>query len=258
MQNIKKRILLVLVINMISCLFAFAVDGKTVMQKVYDVKAPHYSHSAVEMDLISTNGEIQKRMMEEWGRKEDGLVSTVIIFRSPSSVKDTRFLQVENNGRADDKWIYLPALRTVRRIAASDGSKSFMGTDATYDDMETRKVDLDNHTLIGEENVNGYDCYKVKSQAIDDSTSQYSYRISYVDKESFVPVKVEMYDKQENLLKVLTVNKLEQTNGYWIPYNNRMENVQTGHATELKILKLEIDKPIASRIFSSSFLKNGR
>ncbi|AEV28008.1 Protein of unknown function (DUF1329) [Sphaerochaeta pleomorpha str. Grapes] len=236
----------------------FAMTGTEVMQKAYDVAEPKFSHSAVQMDLIDANGTVETRMMEEWGKMENDLVSTVMVFRSPASVKDTRFLQVENDGRPNDKWIYLPALRTTRRIASCEGDKSFMGTDATYDDLETREVAVDNHELIGEENVGSYVCYKVKSVAKNASESQYGYRLSYIDQESFVPVKVEMFDKHEEPCKVLMVESLKQQDGYWIPFTSYMVDLQSGHSTRLTILQLQLDKPISSKLFSTSFLKTGR
>ncbi|MCH3917037.1 MAG: outer membrane lipoprotein-sorting protein [Spirochaetia bacterium] len=257
--NLGKKFLGMLSIGIITSASVFAtVTGTDVMQKAYDVKKPNFTHSAVEMDLISSNGDVQKRLVEEWSREKNDLASTVMIFRSPSSVKDTRFLQIENESGPNSKWIYLPALRTVRRVSSAEGDKSFMGTDATYDDMETRKVDVDNHELLGSESFNGYDCYKVKSTAKDLSSSQYAYRISWVDKNSYVPVKIEMYDKQNALEKVLTVDKLQQVQGYWIPLIDTMKNVQSGHSTKIGILKLELDKAVSDGMFTSAFLKTGR
>lgn len=237
---------------------AYAETGTEIMQKAYDMKNPAFTHSAVTMDLIEANGTTESRIVEEWGKSENDLASAVMIFRSPATVKDTRFLQVENEGRANDKWIYIPALRTTRRIASSEGDKSFMGTDATYDDMETRKVELDNHELIGEDSVGGYACYKVKSTAKDPADFQYTYRVSWIDKASFVPIKVEMYDKHEALVKELTVEKQEQKSGYWNPMTNYLKNVQTGHSTRLTISKIEIDKPLNPKMFTSNFLNTGR
>lgn len=257
-QKNLKRALAVLAVALVAGAPCFAETGTDIMQKAYDVKEPTYSHSAVRMDLIDANGTTESRMVEEWGRKIDGLSSVVMIFRSPASVKNTRFLQVENADRANDKWIYLPALRNTRRVASSEGDKSFMGTDATYDDMETRKVERDNHELLGEEKVGSYDCYKVKSTAKDPKDSQYAWRISWIDKNTYVPVKVEMYDKHEQLLKVLTVEKLEQKSGYWIPMTDYLKNVQTGHSTRLDIQQIEIDKPVSDKLFTANFLNTGR
>ncbi len=261
-MNLRKNLLVALGITLVATGTLFADQkGTDIMQKVYDVKKPSYTHSAVEMDLISSNGDVQKRLVEQWGMEDSNdLASTVMIFRSPSTVKDTRFLQVENSGDSDNsKWIYLPALRTVRRIASSDGDKSFMGTDATYNDMETRKVSEDTHTYLKEEDFNGYKCFVVKSVANNMSESQYSSRVSWIDENSYVPVKIEMYDKSnEDLYKVMTVNELKNVKGYWIPTADTMEDVQSGHSTYIKILQLELDNPLSSKMFTSNFLKTGR
>ena len=210
------------------------------------------------MDLVSENGDTDSRMVEEWSTENGELESTVMVFRSPATVANTRFLQKENDGRDDDKWIYLPALKRVRRIASSDGEKSFMGTDMTYDDMSTREVEQDTHDLLGEETYGSWDCYKVKGQAKDPADSQYSYRITWFDKETWYPVKVEMYDKSENLEKVMTVEKLEEIDGYWTPMEVKMSNVQTGHSTIVSMLKIVFDEPISDRLFTTNYLEQGR
>jgi len=237
---------------------AFAIDGREVMQNAYDVKKPSFSHSAVKMELTEASGAVETRMVEEWGRDKNDLVSTVMSFQSPASVKGTRFLIVENKDRDDDKWIFLPALRSTRRIASSEGDKPFMGTDASYDDLSTREVDKDTHELLREETVGGYSCYAVKSTPKDPADAQYSYRVSYVDKGSWVPVKAEMYDKKGALLKVLTVEKLEKVSGYWIPMVDSLKNVQTNHSTRISIMKIEIDKPVPDSLFTTNFLNTGR
>ncbi|MDE5898607.1 MAG: outer membrane lipoprotein-sorting protein [Treponemataceae bacterium] len=245
---------------------AFAIDATTVMQQAHDVEKPLYTMARVQMDLIEKNGSLQEsRIVTEYGRDKDGLSSIVMVFNTPASVKDTRFLQIENKGRDDDKWIYLPALKSTRRVAASEGSKSFMGTDASYDDMSTREVDEDVHELISEsEEKNGYTCWVVKSTPKDGKSSQYLYRINYIDQETNYPVYTEMYDKKGKLLKTLTLEKLEKvanadgTKTYDIPKQEYMVNVQTGHSTRLTIQQLKLDSPIPDRIFTSSFLNTGK
>ncbi|MBI9094740.1 MAG: outer membrane lipoprotein-sorting protein [Sphaerochaeta sp.] len=236
----------------------FAIDGTTVMQQAHDVKKPEYTHSLVRMDLIEKNGNTQSRILEEWSQDTDGMTGAVVIFKSPASVKDTRFLQVEENG-ISNKWIYLPSLRSTRRIASSEGSKSFMGSDASYDDMTVRDVEEDVHVLQQESvEKNGYQCYMVKSTPVDQSSSQYLYRMVYVDKQTMIPICEELYDMQGSLLKVLTVEEIKKIAPYDIPLVNHLENVQSGHATRLVIGQIELDKPIPSKVFTQNFLNTGR
>ncbi|WP_147614703.1 outer membrane lipoprotein-sorting protein [Treponema pectinovorum] len=242
----------------------FAMDGKEVVQKALDVKDPAFTQSAVQMDLIEKNGAKETRLVRQYGRSKDGIKAVVMVFLSPASVKDTRFLLQENKGNSpDDKFIYLPDLRSTRRVSTAEGSKSFMGTDASYDDLSTRDIDVDTHELLKEETKNGFNCYVVKSKAINPSDSQYGWRIQWIDKETWVPVYAELYDKKGELLKVLTVEKLEKITGesgqsYDIPTLNSMKNVQTGHETKLEIKKIVVDKPIPDRVFTQNFLNTGK
>jgi len=241
----------------------FAIDGKEVMQKVYDREKPAFTKAAVVMTLTDKNGSKETRNVGEYGRCHDNLTDAVMIFFTPASVKDTRFLQKEKKNADDDKWIYLPALRTTRRVASSEGDKAFVGTDFTYDDMSTREVDEDTHEMVKEsETKNGFDCYVVKSTPVD-KTDQYSYRISWVDKKSMIPVYIEMYDHQGKLEKTNEVKTIEKKSGasgksYDIPMENFMQNVQTNHSTSIKIVNITVDAPLAEGYFSPNFLNTGR
>ncbi len=241
---------------------AFALDGRTVMQNAHDIPEPKFTHALVTMELIEKSGAKETRIVEEWGRSKNDLADVVMEFKSPASVAGTRFMQSEQGAGKDDiKKIYMPALKKVRPVAAAEGSSSFMGTDATYDDMSTRDVDDDTHELLAEESKNGYNCAKVKSTPKDLKGSQYSYRISWVDKETWTPVYVEMYDKTKNqaLVKTLEVKKLKVISGYPTPLENVMTNVQTGHSTRLAMdeAKLQFDRPVPDAVFSDAFLANG-
>ena len=138
-------------------------------------------------------------------------VIAVILLAAPTlsnaSIAKTRFLQVENEiGKDDDKWIFLPALGRVRRISSSDKTSSFVGSDFTYGDMETREVSEDTHKLLKEEKYGKYDCYVVESVPVEKDDSQYSKRVTWVTKDSYVPVKAELYSKKTNINKGIKMN----------------------------------------------------
>ena len=241
----------------------FALDGREVMQKAFDVAEPKFTRAQVQMVLIEKSGAKEVRVIDEWGKSENGLATVVMQFNSPASVKGTRFSQKENKGADDTKFIFLPDVGTVRPVAASQGSQSFMGSDATYDDMSTREVDDDVHELLAEtEAKNAFkNCAKVKSTPKDAKSSQYAYRISWVDKETWVPVYVEMYSKKTGkVCKTLEVKNLKVIKGYPTPLENEMTNVETGHKTQLIMSedRLKFDEPINPAYFSKGFLQNGK
>lgn len=246
---------------MILCSSAlFAITGKEVAQNAKDRDMGDSVHMLIKMELIDKNGAVNSRIVETWGMEEgeDDLNRMVMIFHEPASVKNTRFLVAENKNRDDDKFIYLPALKKVRRIAASEGSSSFMGTDMTYDDMGTRDIEQDSHDLIKEEKYSNYDCYVVKAVSVDPDDSQYSQRITWFDKATWVPVKIELYDKKGKMEKVMDVSKMEKVQGYWSVLETSMKNVQTGHSTKLTVGKLLYNEKLNPRLFTPNFLQTGR
>ena len=240
----------------------FALDGREVMENADNVAKPKFTRAQVQMILIEKNGAKEVRIIDEWGKEEEGSSTIVMQFNSPASVKGTRFSQKTNEGKPDEKYIFLPDVGTIRPVAASQGSQSFMGSDATYDDMSTREVDEDTHELLAEtEEKNGYaNCAKVKSTPKDAKSSQYQYRISWVDKETWVPVYVEMYNKKGNLCKTLEVKNLKVIKGYPTPLENELTNTETGHKTQLIMSeeRLKFDEPINPAYFSKGFLQNGK
>ena len=244
---------------------AFALDGTEIMQKAYDRQKPDFTKAAVQVTL-SKNGKVEEvRNVGEYGRCKNNLSDVVMVFLSPASVKDTRFLQKENDGKDDDKWIYLPSLKSTRRVAASDGTKSFVGTDFSYDDMSSREVGDDTHELLkeSEDKGNFKDLYVVKSTPKDPKSSQYSYRISWVTKDAYIPIYIEMYDKKGKLLKVNEIKSIKKMPGtndrvYNVPMENVMTNVQTGHATVMKMVNISVDQPVPDRNFTTDFLSTGK
>ena len=238
---------------------AHAETGTDVMERVRNRPSPSTTHVLVQMELVDKGGAVSARTVESWTMEEPGgLLRTLIVFHLPASVKDTRFLLVENAGREDDKWIYLPALRRVRRVAAAEGGQSFVGTDFTYDDMSTREVADDRHNLLRDETLEGWACAVVESAAVDRSTSAYSRRVVWVDRASWSPVRAELYDRRGQLEKVLTVERLEKIQGFWTPMTTVMSNVQTGHRTRLLIQKVVHAESLSPDLFTTQFLQTGR
>jgi hypothetical protein len=238
---------------------AAAITGEEIADNAVNRDTGETGHSLIDMDLIDAQGNTKNRIIEQWRMEgEDDLNRLVIVFHRPASVQGTRFLVVENENRDDDQWIYLPALDRVRRIAASEGDQSFMGTDFTYDDLESRDVDQDEHELVREETFGGREVYVVESVPKDPESSQYSRRVQWIAKDIWVPLKVEFYDKSEEHLKTLTAEELEQVQGIWTPMLSMMANVQTGHKTRLEVQRIRYNEDLNPDLFSTNFLRTGR
>ncbi|MFQ3621019.1 MAG: outer membrane lipoprotein-sorting protein [Spirochaetales bacterium] len=258
-QKVCLRILGILIVALLLPGYLFPLDGREVMVNVDKRPTGNTSRALVKMDLVDSKGKVNSRSVEMFTVKDEkDLKKMVVVFHAPASVKDTRYLAIENEGRDDDKWIYLPALKRVRRIAASEGGSSFMGSDFTYDDMSERDVDKDDHKLLREEPLGQYSCYVIESAAKDPKDSQYSKRISWIAKDLWVPIKIELYDKRGSLQKVATLDKIEMLQGFVTPLQTTMKNVQKNTSTILTMEQFVWNEAIPAGIFTTRFLETGK
>lgn len=248
-------------------IFAQTVDE--IMAKSTDLPVANHSKALLIMELIDKNGKVtETRKIYEYGNKKGGLKNVVFDIQSPASVKDTRILQAEKIGKGDDKWIYLPSLKTTRRIAAAERQKSWVGSDLTYNDMTIRKFDDDEQIMLDEnasQNSNGkaYKCWKIKSVPVKNKNVEYAYRIQFIEKGSYLPIMVEYYDKKDTLIKTYGIDAFEEFTGatgtkYWLRRHVTMKNVLTGHSTTVAVDKIEFDKPVADRYFTQNWLNTGK
>ncbi len=236
-----------------------ALTGRDVMENVEARESGESTHALIGLRLIDRSGRVSERVIEQYGLEdENGFVRNVIIFHRPASVAGTRFLTIENENRDDDQWIYLPALQRIRRIAAGEGSSSFMGTDFSYDDLSPIDLDEYRYELVRSEELDGRPTHVVAMYPIDADSSAYSRTVHWVDTERWVPLRIEFYDEDEQLLKVNTITRLERVQGYWTAINNTMENVQTGHRTELLVQRWVYNEDLPSSLFTRRFLETGR
>lgn len=244
-----------------------AQNGREIAEQVEQRPSGRSTHALVRMSLVDADGSRDDRLVEQYGvETEAGLIRNVIIFHEPPSVADTRFLSVENADRDDDQWIYLPALRRVRRIAASEGDNSFMGTEFTYDDLQSRNIDEWDYRYLRDEELtvtSGGSTAPRRVHVIEatpraGTDSAYSRVVEFVDPQTWTPLRIELYDDEGELEKVNTVGRIENVQGYWTIITNTMENVQTGRSTVLAVQRFEYDKQLPAGLFTTTFLQTGR
>ena len=212
------------------------------------------------MEIRARNGQVTERVIDQYEKDGNAGNRTVIVFQSPASVAGTRFLTMENPGNADDRWIFLPSLGRVRRIAASEGSSSFMGTDLSYDDISSmnRDVNLDTHRVLREEVLNGNPCFVIESVPRDNSY-QYSRMVQWINRNNHVMHKVELYDRRGgSLAKVLEILELRDIQGRLSAVRSRMSTISAGTSTTIFADILRYDDPIPESVFTLAFLETGR
>ena len=215
------------------------LTGKQIMEKVYFNPTGDDTQGELTMTLINNRGEQRVRTLSQYITNDGQVEKKIMFFLSPADVRNTSFMNWSYaDGRPDDQWIYLPALRRVRRISSDSKSDYFMGSDFTYDDLGERHPDQDSHTLLREETIEGKACYVVESIP-KESGYMYSKTITWVMKDNFLGLKREFYDDRGRLLKVLTIQDYERISGFWTILETEMHNVQRNHRTVMKFTNVK-------------------
>ncbi len=261
MKQIQRTLLLCVVILLVTTTASLWAEetGPSIMQRVMDAQSADSSAMDIRLTLIEPSGESRERRIQTLTMTEDNLTNTITVFLSPASVKNTRFLTRQRSDGADDQWIFLPALGRIKRIAASEGGGSFMGSDFTYADMASTTYDTDEatHTLLRSEVIDGRDAYVIESIPV--TASDYGKTIIWVDQNTDLPLKVEFYDTDRStVVKVLKTDDIAQTDGRWITRSITMTTLATGHSTRIEILQAKYDIPMNSGYFTTTFLETGR
>lgn len=247
----------------------FAESPAEIVDKSVTLTPPDFSECVISLDLIDKNGNLtEHRVINQFGNRKKGLVSTVFDFKSPAAVKGTRILQTENANKSDDKWIYLPSLKTTRRIANTEKKKSFVGSEFTYNDMTLREAEKDEHTFVNENasyssNGKTYSVWIIKSLPVKDKNLDYNYRIQYIDKATYLPLLIEFYNKKDVKIKEAILESFATVSGatgksYLLRKSQLMKNLETGKQSRATVENYTFDKPISDRYFTQNWLNTGK
>ena len=234
------------------------VSGRDVMVLAYDRPDGDDRRSVLTMTLINKRGSQRVRQVESFSKDYGRDKKSVMVFREPADVRGTAYLswEYDDPDREDDKWLYMPALKKVRRISGSSRNDYFMGSDYTYDDMGKRNVEKDTHTLLGEERAMGHDCWKVEAVPVDPQDI-YTRRVLWVSRTAHMVVHAEYFDK-DGLVKVYKALDLRQHQGFWTLFRSEMDNVSRNHKTVMGLESVQYDTGLRDGLFQVSAIQRGR
>src|SRR3990170_3808326 len=212
----------------------------------------------VSMRLIERGGKERAREMTMLRRNTEKSLDQkyFIFFHQPADVEGMTFMVYKYSQKDDDRWLFIPGLDLVKRIAANDKRSSFVGSDFTYEDVSGRDLSEDSFTILREEKIGEKDCYVLKSVPKNPKSADYSYRLSWIDKESFLPLKEEYYDLKGELYKIFSAEELKQIQGFWTVTKRRMQNVKTGHQTLVSFKDIQYNLGMEENLFTERYLKN--
>ncbi len=217
------------------------------------------SRSTMQMILRNRQGEESRREIRNKSLegKADGDKS-MIVFDQPKDVAGTALLTFTHKQADDDRWLYLPAVKRVKRIASSNKSGPFMGSEFAYEDLGSQEPEKYTYKWLRDENYDGKDCFVSERYPVD-KDSGYTRMIVWMDKAEYRPLKLEYYDRKQSLLKTLTLADYQQYLGkYWRPGKLDMVNHQTGKSTTLLFRDYKFRNGFKDRDFDQNALQNAR
>lgn len=252
-----------------------ALSATDIARRVQDRDTGRDSRSAMRMKLFDRHGRVRERALTMISLRGKGTPGAgpaaadgdrlLIRFTYPNDIRGTSFLVWEHPNADDERFLYLPSLARVRRIAGTETQESFVGTDFTYEDIGGREFDEYTYAIV-EENAAwsgpptelraGKPAWRLESRR-KDASAQFPRVVSLIPKDSFVVVHAEIYNRRNEKQKVYTVRRLEQIKGIWTALDAEMTNALEKSRTELTIEQIDYNVGLKEADFSRRELERG-
>lgn len=217
------------------------------------------SSADMTMTLRNKRGEesVRELRVKSLEVQDDGDKS-MTIFDEPKDVRGTALLTFSHKVESDDQWLYLPALKRVKRIASKNKSGPFMGSEFAFEDLSSQEIEKYTYRYENDEPCGDQTCFKVTRFPTDEN-SGYTRQVAWIDQSEYRTWKVEFYDRKESLLKTLAVSGFQEYLGqFWRPKKMAMENHQTGKSTDLVWTNYQFKTGLDDGDFSKNSLKRAR
>jgi len=234
-------------------LSSFAYEAQEIVTKALD--AAYYQGNALKskahMKITDLKG--RERIRETLilrSNLEEGKQKYYVYFKKPSEMKKMVFIAWKEPNKADDRWLYLPALDLVKRIAASDDRTSFVGSHFFYEDVSGRGDKEDEHTLLKETDTQ----YHLQSYPKDKDSVEFKYFQTYVDKATFLPMKIIYFNAKDRAYRSYEVLETKTIDGFSTITKAIMKDNQTG-STEISYSDIEYLQSLPEKIFTERYLR---
>lgn len=215
--------------------------------------------AAMKMILKNKQGEESERSirLQTLEVADDGDKS-LSVFDAPKDIKGTAFLSFTHATTPDDQWLYLPALKRVKRIASANKSGPFVGSEFAYEDLSSQEVEKYTYKYLRDEALDGRDTFVVEAYPVYEN-SGYTRQVVWLDKEMYQPLRIDYFDRKNAELKTVVSSDWKQyLDQYWRPGRMEMTNHQTGKSTILLWDDYEFRTGLTDRDFDRNTLKRTR
>lgn len=263
--NLAAGISILVAMLVLACNTAQAETGREIMERVDAQPSPELMAADMAMTLIDRNGNQRVRRLRSVSQTFADSERSVLFFLEPADVRGTGFLMHDYSDpqRSDDQWLFLPSMNKSKRIAGSDQSSSFMGSDLSYADMSSRNLDEWTYELLGEERVGGEPVWRVRATAVNQEVidrTGYTESVVYVQQSNHQVIRAIHNLEQANERKLMNLPEWEQRDGFWLPLVMQVvsqEGGQTVHRTQLTFSDINLNPEISASEFSVQRLEQG-
>lgn len=242
---------------------AAPLTADEIFRKAQEVNPGEDQQSRLTLIITDTDGNTRKVVIKRlWKRyhSPDNVVSKVLLFHEyPPESRGTAFMvwtYTESSGIPADQWIYIPILRKVNKLP-NQTEENIQGSDLRASDMDPRAVNLDEHTLLREEEIGSQRYYVVESVPRGpDKTYPYSKVVRWISADNFLIDKVDYYDRDGKLLKKQTI-AWKKMGDAWVWQKVVIVNVQTGSQTTLNLSDIQVNQGLKDSLFTERMMQQG-
>lgn len=244
----------------LSCLVcvpsAMADEAARLAQSVHDRPVGRDATTVSRMELVERGRAPRVRQLIAY-RVDRGAAGSanLIRFIQPEDIEGTGLLGVTKADGSTDQWLYLPALDRSRRVAGDRKGGRFVGSDLYFEDLQERQPNKDRHRILGKETLGETPCDVLESVPVDPSSSVYLRRVSWVDPQTFLVLRVDYFERDEaRPSKRWLALERRRIQNIWTVTQSLISDLQSGHETRLQVQKVIYDRKLPDKLFSSRAL----
>jgi hypothetical protein len=256
------------IILLLSCILLFSgagyaaeMTGKQVMEEQRHRHRLKSEQTTVRMILADKKGRTKERVMQTYAStKNKHLSKSMIKFLEPADIRNVGLLTWEQGEDLDDdQWLYLPALKKVKRISSSGKKKKFMGTDLTFEDLRPENISTHAYQRLENVDVDGHACYVIEALPATEKerkTSGYSKRILYVRKDLLITIKTKYFGSKKRNIKLMMVSEIEKvTDKAWRTKVSIVTDLKRKSSTKMTVEKRDDTTRLDDRFFTKGRLR---
>ena len=235
---------------------AMADEAARLAQSVRDRPVGRDATTVSRMELVERGRAPRVRQLIAY-RVDRGAAGSanLIRFVQPEDIEGTGLLGVTKADGSTDQWLYLPALDRSRRVAGDRKGGRFVGSDLYFEDLQERQPNKDRHRILGKETLGETPCDVLESVPVDPSSSVYLRRVSWVDPQTFLVLRVDYFERDEaRPSKRWLALERRRIQNIWTVTQSLISDLQSGHETRLQVQKVIYDRKLPDKLFSSRAL----